>query len=381
MKKKTARPEFWWSEAKQQWRKRFTGADGHQHEAWGDTKSSCRQRMEEMKREISLKAKPSGDLFVYQYARIWYELKAGSVKEATCERYRTNINKHICPVIGQLQMQDVTSDDILRVLAGCSGLKRGTQAKVLSTMRMIFAAAKKSGIVKENPCLDAKPGGEKGKSVEPLTKAQQKALLEAVTGTKAETFVKLCLFAGVRREEALGLLWDSVILSAEVPYIIIRRAVNWSAKGAPSLVEDLKSDAAKRQIPIPPQLAIHLKGIKKASGPVIANSSGGIMSKQSFRRMWEAVTVRAVHGKYRVGDQIRNHPITVTMDFKTKPHQLRHTYITELILSGANIKQVQYLAGHASVKITLEIYTHLMEHRPQDTAEAVMRAFEGMKNE
>ncbi len=56
------------------------------------------------------------------------------------------------------------------------------------------------------------------------------------------------------------------------------------------------------------------------------------------------------------------------------PHQLRHTYITKLILAGVNIKVVQYLAGHENVEITLNIYTHLMQHRPQDLAPEVVAA-------
>ena len=45
---------------------------------------------------------------------------------------------------------------------------------------------------------------------------------------------------------------------------------------------------------------------------------------------------------------------------------MRHTYITNLILGGTNIKVVQYLAGHAKVETTLNIYTHLMQNRPED---------------
>lgn len=188
MKKKQARPEFWWSESKQQWRKRFLGADGRQHEAWGKTKTACRERMEEMRQEIARKVSHSGDVFVYQYAKTWYSLHSPQVKEATQERYRTNINKHICPVIGTMRMSDVTQDDVLRVLAECSKLKRGTQAKVLGTMRMIFSAAKAAHMISDNPCDGVKPAGERGKPREPLTRSQQKTLLDAVAGTKAEAF-------------------------------------------------------------------------------------------------------------------------------------------------------------------------------------------------
>ena len=40
------------------------------------------------------------------------------------------------------------------------------------------------------------------------------------------------------------------------------------------------------------------------------------------------------------------------------PHLLRHTFCTNMINYGMNIKTVQYLMGHSSVQMTLEVYTH-----------------------
>ena len=47
----------------------------------------------------------------------------------------------------------------------------------------------------------------------------------------------------------------------------------------------------------------------------------------------------------------------------------------KLILGGVDVKRVQYLMGHASARITLEIYTKLMSSDLQDTASAVRRIF------
>lgn len=55
---------------------------------------------------------------------------------------------------------------------------------------------------------------------------------------------------------------------------------------------------------------------------------------------------------------------------------MRHTYITNLILSGADLKTVQYLAGHANIKITLDIYTHLVDRSPDKLITEVSKAFE-----
>lgn len=121
---------------------------------------------------------------------------------------------------------------------------------------------------------------------------------------------------------------------------------------------------------------------------MICNSKGEAMSAASFRRLWDVIRVRScrtvkrtVNGKetkveLKLGDKIPKHKITISLDFHVTPHQLRHTYITELILAGTPIKTVQYLAGHSTVQLTLNIYTHLMENKPEDIMQFISRTFE-----
>ena len=76
------------------------------------------------------------------------------------------------------------------------------------------------------------------------------------------------------------------------------------------------------------------------------------------------------------GAKSRGGNFRYTIDFPVSPHISRPTYITNLILSGADLKTVQYLAGHANIKITLDIYTHLTDRSPEKLIEQVNRAFE-----
>ena len=41
-------------------------------------------------------------------------------------------------------------------------------------------------------------------------------------------------------------------------------------------------------------------------------------------------------------------------------HVLRHTFVSQQVASGVDIKSVQAYVGHASVSTTLDIYAHLM---------------------
>ena len=70
-----------------------------------------------------------------------------------------------------------------------------------------------------------------------------------------------------------------------------------------------------------------------------------------------------------------NKTVIYSMDFQVTPHQLRHTYITNLLLSGVDVKTVQVLAGHEHAKITLDIYAHLTYNQPKDLISKVTAAF------
>ncbi len=386
-------PEFHWSESRQQYRKRIPNPlTGGWTDVWGKTKPECRQRAEERADELARAQESIENPYVYEYAAKWYSLNTKSLKAKRRGDYANAINNHICPVIGKKRVSEVKHDDILEVMTAAAHLSESSQQKIVTTLKRIFAAAALNKIIEESPCGDLKAGGAKSKEKVPLTREQQKRLLEAVDGTRADIFVRLCLFAGLRREEALGLCWDCVHLDTNPPYISVRRSVGWEGKNQATLFEELKSDAASRDIPIPDQIFSRLKKLKESSTSdyVIPNSKGEAVSSASFRRLWDVVKNRTVRDikvkegektvtkRLALGDKVRNHNVTITLDFPVTPHQLRHTYITELILSGANVKTVQYLAGHASPVVTLRIYTHLMENRPAQTASAVRGAFGGL---
>lgn len=60
---------------------------------------------------------------------------------------------------------------------------------------------------------------------------------------------------------------------------------------------------------------------------------------------------------------------------KRYTYLLRHTYITRMFEAGLVIKEIQYLAGHSTVDMTLRVYTHYdQKSRRTKTAEKVREA-------
>jgi integrase len=342
------------------------------------------ERLVEVERRKALAANP----MVWQYAQTWYKLYTAHLSDSRKSDYAIAINRHICPIIGARHMLDVTPGDIADVMLACADLSRSSQDKIVCALKKIFAAGEKAGVVRVNPCVDLRAGGKRAAEKEALTRQQMRTLEDAVAGTRIYPFVMVGLYAGLRREEILGLEWDCVHLDGAAPYISVRRALRW-VHNQPVVSDELKSAAARRDVPIPPTLVGCLADLQRtATGDyVISSSDGQPWSMTAYRNAWRYITRRQTgtakrteHGETvirekKLGETVRNSRVRITIDFAVTPHILRHTYITNLILSGANIKVVQYLSGHSKAEITLNIYSHLMDRCPEANLGAVLAAF------
>lgn len=355
---------------------------------YAKTPQELAQKVAERTAEIERRKQLAENPLVWQYAQTWYKLYTPRLSDSRKSDYAIAINRHICPIIGARHMLDVTPGDIADVMLACADLSRSSQDKIVCALKKIFAAGEKAGVVRVNPCVDLRAGGKRAAEKEALTRQQMRTLEDAVAGTRIYPFVMIGLYAGLRREEILGLEWDCVHLDGAAPYISVRRALRW-VHNQPVVSDELKSAAARRDVPIPPTLVGCLADLQRtATGDyVISSSDGQPWSMTAYRNAWRYITRRQTgtakrteHGETvlrekKLGETVRNSKVQITIDFGVTPHILRHTYITNLILSGANVKVVQYLAGHSKVETTLNIYTHLIERSPEANLGAVLAAF------
>ena len=116
------------------------------------------------------------------------------------------------------------------------------------------------------------------------------------------------------------------------------------------------------------------------------------MSYTQFKRLWQYVVTRTVkeraYYRYEDGKRVKhtitpvlgekaahNGKVIYSLDFEVTPHLLRHTYITNLIHSSVDPKTVQYLTGHESSKITMDIYAKVKYNRPDELVVALGNIF------
>ena len=388
------KPTYEFVASRNEYRKRLKGPDGKRVSIYAKTQDELTAKIAIVQREIEEETYHRENPTVKEYAEKWLAMHGSHIRTTTLVDYTSKVKIYIIEPLGDKYMAEVTPDDVKLAIAKAAARSASIYRGVQMLYKMIFGSAVESRIIDENPCKNLNPrGGRAPKEKTALTEEQVRTLLDAIRGLPPYPFVMLCLYAGLRREEALALQWDSVFLEESAPHISVCRA--WHTEhNRPVVLPDLKTKAAKRTIPIPPQLVDCLKAVKEVSRSdyVIANREGEPLSGTQWARLWKYVTVRSTkertYTRYVKGEKIKhtvtpvlgeaaahNKTVVYSMDFHVTPHQLRHTYITNLLLAGVDVKTVQVLAGHEHAKITLDIYAHLTYNQPKDLISKVTAAF------
>ena len=395
MAKKKTIPQYTSVERKgiQYYRTRILDADGKQVSLYATTCEELYEKQLAARRQVQEILFHRQHPTVAEYCEKWLMMQSAKVSADTLKGYTSNMRNYVIKPMGDMYMEEVTADDIRLALVPLSKKSEGLYNKVNMLIKCVFYSAERSQLLADNPCVGISgKGGRPAQKKEALSDQQVAVLLEAIKGLPPYLFVMIGLYAGLRREEALALQWDCVFLDVPTPYISVRRA--WRAEhNRPVISTVLKTKAARRDIPIPKCLADCLREAKvtSTSDYVIADSEGQPLSYSQFKRVWQYIVVRStkertyykyVNGqsiKYTVkptlGTSQKNNPrIVYTLDFEVTPHQLRHTYITNLLYAGVDPKTVQYLAGHENSKTTMDIYAKVKYNKPEELFDVVNQA-------
>ena len=188
-----------------------------------------------------------------------------------------------------------------------------------------------------------------------------------------------------------NLLEYSVYLDTDTPYLTVRRA--WHTENnRPVILDELKTKAAARNIPLPVCLADCLREAKanSTSEYVVPNRDGDPLSYTQLKRLWQYIVTRTtkerVYYRYENGKRVQhtvtpvfgekaahNGNVIYSLDFEVTPHQLRH--------AGVDPKTVQYLAGHENSKTTMDIYAKVKYNKPEELFGVVNCAFHQVPGE
>jgi integrase len=283
-----------------------------------------------------------------------------TVRATTMKSYRGVIQLHVQPYFGARPIRNITLADIENFrahLVGKIGVR--TVNKSLTLLSMMLNHALRHRWISHNPALLAKKLKQQHAPVESriLTPQQIGALVANAGSPRLRTLILTAILTGLREGELLGLKWGDVDFEAH--QISVRRTYTDGAFSEP------KTKASRRRVDFPQDLAAALKRWKLECplGELDLVFPNGAGKPENFSNLLRRGLYPALE---RAGLR------------KIRFHDLRNTFTSLAIRTGANIKEIQTALGHASAQITLDVYGHLYEKTTTEAADR-MSALLGSK--
>lgn len=341
----------------------------------GKSKYVCANSIKELEEkitEIKLKLGKGLDLTAErdtfgEWAKMWLERKKMSVSAGTLGSYIGHYKKleelFYFP-ISKIRLNDFQSI-IFKLGSGENPLSKKTLNGVKQAASQIMQLAVDNRVIDYN-CANsiiipatAKPP-EKRRA---LTAEEQRWIRE--TPHRAQTAAMIMMYAGLRRGELLPLTWSDI--NFERKTISVNKAVAY-VKGKPVVKNCGKTEAALRTVYVPDILIDYLRAVKRTSLLVCPSARGTIITDTGWKRLWESYLKEL---NFRYGDFGNYVNLKVTSKFQPgglpmvipniTAHWLRHTFITNMFFAGISLLTAKEQAGHADIRTTSEIYTHLSE--------------------
>lgn len=300
---------------------------------------------------------------------------ANKVKPLTLSSYSAMIRKHIVPAFGAVELQAVKGAHVQRFYNSmtAAGLSGKTVKNVGAILHKAFSVAMKQGIIAANPCDGAELPKTEHKDIHPLADDEIPRFLAAIDESPMRNAFALCLFAGLREGECLGLSWGQVDFQ-KGRITVSQQLQKEKTRGGKYYIAPTTKSGKPRTIEPPPIAFQYLRAerVKQLenrlkAGPAWDNPDDMVFTDEMGKHY-------AIHTFYK-----RFKAIAASIGRPdARPHDLRHTTATVAISSGADIKSVQDLLGHATASFTLNVYAHTSEKMMKDTAARMQSYYDGL---
>ncbi len=324
---------------------------------------------------------PKGDILFADFMEKWLLVVKSSVAVPTYASYCQTVKNTISPYFRERKtlLEELTARDIQDFYL--HELERVSASSVIHYHANIHKALKyavKLDIINSNPA-DKVERPKKDRFVGSFYDAEEiNKLFEVSKGTKLEIPILFGAFYGLRRSEAIGLMWDAIDFEHDT--LTIRHTVtSCDIDGKRVLVasDTTKTKSSLRTLPLVPFVKQRLLSLRE--------------EQLENRRLCGRSYIKDYLGYVCVnemGDLIKPHYVTEA--FKKilevnglriiRYHDLRHSCASLMLANGVPMKQIQDWLGHSDFSTTANIYAHLEYNSKLSSADAMLSGLGFVEN-
>lgn len=351
---------------------------------------SLRELEKQIKRDLEDGIVVNRKLTLNDYWEENIELRV--LKQSTRTNYKYMYNKYIKPVLGNMQMKDITYTAIKKFLKSLlrDGFKPNSVEVIYTILHPVFDDAVKDNLIRNNPSdkimVDIKKGENwQQKKKHALTEDEQEAFIDFIANS--ETFshwlpLFTCLLGtGCRIGEMLGLTWSDCDFTNGIININHNLIYRQQDSGKCEFhITTPKTTAGTRVIPMfqPVRKALMQEKLRQMQhgfckteidgykGFVFTNRYGEVMTPHNVNRAIERIYKEYNAQETALAEAENRKPLLIP---HFSAHILRHTFCTRFCENETDLKLIQEIMGHADITTTMDIYNESNTARKQASFE------------
>ena len=268
----------------------------------------------------------------------WLHITKHKTKHSTFVKYETIINNHIIPQLGKININILTSKNIVLFTDKLiKSLSTATINNILIVLEMGLKYAESEYSIKcPNVQLLKAPKLE----MRVLTRLEQQKLVKYIKD-KNDCYcfgILLALFTGVRIGELCALQWCDITDNKIHITKTMQRIKSENGKSE-IMITAPKTEKSNRVIPVPTAITEIIDKFRKTEGYVICQNNNKYIEPRLMQKKFTNII-----------DECGLENINF--------HALRHTFATRCIESGFDVKTLSEILGHTNVRTTLDRYVH-----------------------
>ncbi len=323
-------------------------------------------------------AEHEDDLFLSDWLDIWHKSYLSDIKLSTKGNYRSIIDNHIIPVLGNYRLSKLKApaiQDFYNLLRDEKHLSpkyikniHGVLHSALDKAVEVEFAAKNYSSVCSIPKVEEP-------EITPLNKEEQQRLFAALKGEPFEDLILVDLFTGLRCGELIGLTWDCVDFETGIIHVKKQLSICRQKGGGKSYWSTLKNGKTRIVLPAPFVMDVlkHHKAVQAAQklaagslwdegdfpGLVFTHPNGYHYIQPTIWKEFQKILKKAGLEHHRV-------------------HDLRHTFAVNSLKAGDDVKTLQENMGHYSASFTLDKYGHVVDEMRKASSSRMQKLIESM---
>lgn len=275
-----------------------------------------------------------------------------NVKPTTYDKYKSVINVHILPYLGDYEINDLTVSVLQKFITDMSKIcHQNTVNYIFAIVKRSLKSAAASGLICSQSADFVVTPKRLKSTVTGFTAEEQNKIERYILKERNPKLygILFCLYTGLRIGELLALTWNDIDIAAMTIHVEKTCYDSWEGCRYKKLIDKPKTEFSARTVPVPKQLQPILRSLRARSKGAYLISGRSVygMQKRIYQRIFSEMLERL---------QIKHKGF----------HSLRHTFAIRAIECGIDIKTIADILGHKTPSFTLQRYAHsFMQHRQQ----------------